>query len=433
MRSSPEWDVLLEPFASCFTRPGYRYFCAFVLVFAHLDQRLWVTQVVLSGLVDRHFTSFYRYLRAGAWKTEEVAERLWQQCGSICVQAGGRIFIAVDDTVCRKTGERFFGLGTHHDPMNIQSEKHLSRGHCFVCLAALGFIGPEGSHAVALFLSCALYLQKSTCTDALPFQTKLQLAADRLLSLSVPAGQVVCVVADGAYAKRAFVKTVTEKGRQVISRLRSDAVFYDLPPVRRKGQKGAPRKYGRKGKAREWAELPHGWREVTLCLYGQKTTLSVKTRVVLLRSLGVKARLAAVKWNRKGVEKKEKPKIVFLFSTDTALTPEEIVRVYCARFAIETAFRDSKQLFSLSTYQVRSQTSILRIVHLCLWAQSLLRLRFWNQPLSEETTAGFGAWRKPLTYLTLGQQKRLSQRSFSRGSGVNPLKPINPSEVNLAA
>ena len=27
LRSSPEWKVLLEPFESLFTKPGYRYFC----------------------------------------------------------------------------------------------------------------------------------------------------------------------------------------------------------------------------------------------------------------------------------------------------------------------------------------------------------------------------------------------------------------------
>lgn len=423
MPPSPEWEVLLAPFQSCFTRPGYRYFCAFVQVFARLDGRLWVTQVILSGLLDRHFTSFYRFLREGAWGTEAVAEEIWKQCAGVCATAGRRVFVAVDDTVCRKQGEHFFGLGVHHDPMNKDSKERLSRGHCFVCLAA---VGRQGAQAVALFVSCALYRQASSCSEAHPFRTKLQLAAERLLALSVPAGTSVLAVADGAYAKRAFVKTVCETGRQVISRLRSDAVFYDLPPARRKGQKGAPRKYGRKGKARDWADLPQGWRGVTLLLYGQGTTLSVKTRVVLLRSLGVKARLVAVNWKRKG-------KVVFLFSTDTTLTPEEIVHAYCARFAIETGFRDSKQLFSLSTYQVRSRASILRIVHLCLWAQSLLRLRYWDRVPTEETAAGFGIWRKPLGYLTLGQQKRLSQHSFIAGSGVNPLNPTNPSQEKIAA
>ncbi len=76
MPPSPEWDLLLAPFESCFTRPGFRFFRAFVLGFATLDGRLHVTQVVLSGLVARHFTSFYRFLRDGAWCLEEVVARV---------------------------------------------------------------------------------------------------------------------------------------------------------------------------------------------------------------------------------------------------------------------------------------------------------------------------------------------------------------------
>jgi hypothetical protein len=49
----------------------------------------------------------------------------------------------------------------------------------------------------------------------------------------------------------------------------------------------------------------------------------------------------------------------------------------CARFAIETGFRDAKQFFGLSTCQVRREKSILRLLHLCLWAQTMLRLIFW--------------------------------------------------------
>ena len=137
LRPSPEWKVLLEPFQSLFTKPGYRYFCAFVFVFAHLDQRLWVTQVVLSGLVDRHYTSFYRFLREGAWSLEAVRQQVWDLCLSRCVSEGGRLFAALDDTVAAKCGKRFEELGVNHDPMNRQHPKRRSHGHCFVCLTAL--------------------------------------------------------------------------------------------------------------------------------------------------------------------------------------------------------------------------------------------------------------------------------------------------------
>ena len=109
MRPSPEWKILLAPFESLFTRPGYRYFCAFVLVFAHIDQRLWVTQVVLSGLVDRHFTSFYRFLKEGVWSVEAVRQQVWTLCLSRCTDAKGRICTAIYDTVVANTHA---GVGT---------------------------------------------------------------------------------------------------------------------------------------------------------------------------------------------------------------------------------------------------------------------------------------------------------------------------------
>ena len=75
------------------------------------------------------------------------------------------------------------------------------------------------------------------------------------------------------------------------------------------------------------------------------------------------------------------------------------------RFAIETGFRDARQSFGLSTYQVRSETGYTRLVHLCLWAQTLLRLRCWFSPPTED----YGGWRKRLPYRILSQQKRYSQ------------------------
>jgi len=402
-RPSPQWQVLLEPFRPLFTQPGYRYFCAFVRVLAHLDRRLWVTQVILSRLIDRHFTSFYRFLREGAWSLVAVRQQLWTLCRPLCQVVGSRCFVTVDDTVCPKFGRRFFGLGWHHDPINRQHPKKLSHGHCFVCLA--GLAEQTAEHFVALFIGCALYVQEKLCKPGQAFVTKLSLAAQLVCELTLPPGQVLVVVADGAYARRAFVQAVWATGRHVVSRLRSDTVFYDLPPVRKKGKKGRPRKYGAKHKAREWAETKQRWREVTLRLYGKEVRLAIKSRVVIQRTLGVPIRLVAVR-----VEKRA---LVFLFSTDTRLTAEEIVRVYSARCSIETGFRDAKQSFGLSTYQVRSERSIERLVHLCFFAQSLLRLRCWQakpEPI-------YGDWRKPLGYLTLSQQKRRSQEACRVSSG----------------
>ena len=139
------------------------------------------------------------------------------------------------------------------------------------------------------------------------------------------------------------------------------------------------------------------WKQVTLLLYARPVTLEIKTRVVKQRTLGATIRLVAVRW--------EGHPLVFLFCTDTTLSAAEIVSFYCARFAIETGFRDAKQHFGFSTYQVRRETRFVRLLHLCLWAQTLLRLCCWHK----KPEPVYGAWRKALGYLTLSQQKRLSQ------------------------
>lgn len=400
LRPSPDWEVLLPPFESLFTRPGYRYFCAFVIALAHLDGRLWVTQVFLCSRLQRHFTGFHRFLSRAVWSVSAVSRQVFTLCLPLCVDEAGRLFEAVDDTVCPKRGKHFESLGVHHDPMNKQHPKRLSHGHCFVCLSLLG--QPLKEHFVALFVSCALYVQQKVCQKGKLFATKLELAVGLVLEQPIPPGVIVVVIADGAYARHAFVQPIHASGRQVVSRLRSDTVFYDLPPARRKRANGKyppgkPRKYGQKHKAQEWAASMGTWREVTLKLYGKQAILKLKTRVVIQRTLGVRIRLVAVQWE-------ERP-MVFLFSTDTRMSAEAIVRAYCARFSIETGFRDAKQSFGLSTYQVRREQSIVRLVHLCLWAQTLLRVCYWHhkpQPI-------YGDWRKPLGYLTLAQQKRLSQ------------------------
>jgi hypothetical protein len=144
---SAEWKIHLEPFRSLFTRPGFRFFCAYLLVLAHTDGRLWVSRVVLCGLVERHFSCFYRFLRKGAWSVQAVSQQIALSCLCRCVRADGRLFAAIDGSVCAKRGRPFASLGVHHDPMSPRP-KPLSHGHCLVCLALLAERRSGKTHAL---------------------------------------------------------------------------------------------------------------------------------------------------------------------------------------------------------------------------------------------------------------------------------------------
>jgi hypothetical protein len=305
--------------------------------------------------------------------------------------------------------------------MTRQHLRRLTHGHCWVCLA--GLAEQTRDHFVALFLGAALYRQAKACHTGPPFATKLELAPRLVAELAPPPGTVLVAVADGAYARRPFVQPLRTQDCHLVSRLRRDTVFYDLPPARRKGQKGRPRKYGRKHRAQEWAATQQRWHAVTLRLYGKEAPLQLKSRVVIQRTLGVRIRLVAVQWGQRPLG--------FLFSTDTQMTAEQIARAYCARFALETGFRDGKQHLGLLTYQVRGAASIERIVHLCLWAQTLLRLACWQakpEPI-------YGDWRQLLGYLTLSQQQAHSRQRcrISASSSLAAPSDQMPGPLPLAA
>jgi hypothetical protein len=94
--------------------------------------RLWVSSVVLTELRDRHFSRFYGFLKAGAWSVSAVRRR----------GEDGRLYEALDDTVCARSGRKFSVIGTHHDPMNRQNPKRWSCGPSFVRLAQAAGVSP---------------------------------------------------------------------------------------------------------------------------------------------------------------------------------------------------------------------------------------------------------------------------------------------------
>jgi len=98
------------------------------------------------------------------------------------------------------------------------------------------------------------------------------------------------VVADGAYAKKEFLKPVQSLGMIVVCRLRRDAALWLLPPVRRPGQngRGRPRIYGsdRISLAKR-AGHRCGWTYEEFLLYGGKVVKRYKPFLATWKPVGV--------------------------------------------------------------------------------------------------------------------------------------------------
>jgi len=94
--------------------------------------------------------------------------------------------------------------------------------------------------------------------------------------------------------------------------------------------------------------------------------------------------------------------------SDISLSPGRVLQLYSARWKIELAFRELKQMGKMADYRVRSKAGMTRHVTLCFVAHSLLRLlpltkiQLHAQPMHRP-------WYKKKE-ITIGQLRILFQR-----------------------
>ena len=391
--------VFLECFRQCFTAPGYYYFQQFVRTFWLGDERRTVTAVYRQARGGKHFSNFHRFLKTYRWSPAAVTLTLVRTVlarlglgpdpAGVCW-----VNVALDDTLTRKWGRKMEGASWQHDPMSPApkgKKPPLAFGHCWV---VLGLLWPHGSRW--LFLAWGAWLfRPPKITPQAEQETKLALTVRRLREWKLPSWLRLRVVCDGAYGKRTLVDGLRALGHHVISRLPSNAVLYEFPTPPTEKRRGRPRKYGEKRPVAHFAALAAAAPVRTLRLYGRDWSVRLAAFSLLSRSLGGREiRLVIVL--REGV-RGSKP--TFLFTTDLTLSPEQVVELYAARFAIELAFRDLKNHFGLGHYQARRAVAAERHVTLCLvaytWSQLLLLSGRYG-PLGEP-------WRKAPPLVTTGQ------------------------------
>jgi hypothetical protein len=372
----PDIIGFLAAFRHCFTAPGFFYFQQFVQHFWLGEGRRTVTAVYRQARAGQHFSNFHRFLKTYRWEPEAVTRTLVTH---VLTQLGcgpdptGCCWVnaALDDTLTRKWGRKMEAASWQHDPMSPApkgGKPPLAFGHCWVML---GLLRPHGERW--LFLAWAAWLfRPPKVTPQDQQETKLELVVRRLKEWKLPTWLRLRVVADGAYGKRTLVDGLRAQGHHVISRLPGNAVLFEIPTPPQEKRRGRPRFYGEKRAMPHFAALAATAPLQTLRLYGRDWRVRVAAFRQRSRALGGRE-IQLVVVIREGT-RVSKP--IFLFTTDLTLTPEQVVELYAARFAIELGFRDLKQHFGLGHYQARRAVAAERHVTLCLvaytWSQLLL-------------------------------------------------------------
>src|SRR5829696_881342 len=187
----------------------------------------WIRAANLSG----RYQSCYIAVAAAGKRADRIARRLLTEVAQPLLKGATRLTLALDDTPTKRYGPQVQGAGIHHNPTPGPAGSPDVYGHVFVVLGLL--VTHQAWGTIALPLLSRLSVRKKDRPALDPkhrpeLRTELGLAVELLRwakpwldLLKLP----IWVVADGAYAKKEFLKPAASPGMTVVSRLRKDAAL----------------------------------------------------------------------------------------------------------------------------------------------------------------------------------------------------------------
>ena len=380
------------------------------ILFARQPQT--VASWLRAAAVGRGFSGYYYFISAVGRKSKSVAARLFLLLLRK-LPSGQRLLLALDDTPTKRYGPKVQGAGIHHNPTPGPADARYLYGHIWVTLSWVLRHPLWGT--IGLPLLAALYVRQKDIA-AIPkslrwqFQTKLQQGADLVnwaAGIAFSAGKRLWVVADGAYAKRAFLKPMLKLGVVVVSRLRKDAHLNTLPPKLRKGQRrgpGKPRKYGKKRiSLAKRAAAKRGWKTIECVQYGQQVVKKYKSFLATYRPAYGLIRVVIVQ-EATGPE--------FFFCTDPDASLVEILETFADRAAIEQDFHNLKVIWGIGKQQLRHLWANIGAYHLNLWMHTLVELWAWAKPKGEICDRRDSPWDDPDRRPSHADRRKALRRSI---------------------
>jgi hypothetical protein len=161
------------------------------------------------------------------------------------------IRLVLDDSPTKRYGKKIEGAGYHHNPTPGRTNAEHCFGHSWV-VAVLVVTHPAFGE-ISFPISAELYLRQKEI-DKLkekydrPFKTKTTIAVEmvkRLVPKFARLEKKIEIIVDGGYAKDTVLLPLGELTDVVtITRLRRDAVLFEIPPKPTKKGRGRPKVYG---------------------------------------------------------------------------------------------------------------------------------------------------------------------------------------------
>jgi hypothetical protein len=378
--------------------------------------------------VGSDFRLYYYFLGSLGHNTKWLAARLVRIALSV-IEPGERLLLALDDTPTKRAGPLVEGAGIHHNPTPGPADQKFLYGHIWVTLAWVvrhPFWGTIGLPLLAMLYVRRKDMPKLPRWYGVTFQTKLEQARELVRWAATwlgGVGKTLWIVADGAYAKRPFLKAALAAGMVVVSRLRKDAALWSLPVVpgpKQRKKRGRRRKYGTEAiSLAKRAAHKKGWHKEDFVLYNKTVTKTYKTFLATYKPVGGVIRVVLVK---------EDDGWVAYFCTLADATLAQILEAVADRAAIEQNFHDIKEVHGVGQQQLRHYWANIAAYHLNLWWHTMIELWAWNKSQNKLSDRSASPWdnaeRRPSHADRRNALRRICLETEFRG--VHARTPLSP-------
>jgi len=246
-----EYTTILSTFAGLFSKRIWQHVQILVVGAILAPGQRTVTAVLrIMGLsAEKHFQNFHRVLNRAVWSSREASRVL---LGMLVAAFAlfGPIVLGMDDTIERRRGDKIKAKGIYRDPVR-SSHSHFVKasGLRWLSMMLLTPI-PWAKRVWALPFLTVLAPSERYCEKRKRAHKKLtDWARQMLLQVRrwLP-GRKLVVVMDASFAAIDFLWQTAKLANPItlIARFRLDAALYEPAPQRKPGQKGRPRKKGKR-------------------------------------------------------------------------------------------------------------------------------------------------------------------------------------------
>ena len=370
-------NELLLLFATCFSRPTYRTFCALVVGQISQTRVRCVTGMLIGARLSGvwHHTRAHRFFSHARWCADELGLKVAEVIVSRLLSPDQPLVVPIDDTLAKRRGRKVFGCFWHHDATANSRKGSLAWGNNWVT-AGINVKLPFLERTVCLLVLFRLWrprrkeIPKHKPDPERPSKPRLGRELLCLLAAQFK-DRMIHMVGDAAYASGAFAglpDNVT-----ITSRLRADAALNELPPPRPpKGQRkqGRPPKKGaRLPKLSQIATDPTTqWVKTTVRRYGKTEHVMVHAfRCLWYEAFGSQQVQVVI------IQDAERPSgyELALISTDLEAAPAKLIERYADRWPTEVAYEEGKQQVGIGEARNRTEKAVQRTVPFQFLAMTL--------------------------------------------------------------